>query len=835
MLELPRNQIPRHRPARPWVASSPPTAPVDLILRVFLIPFVIIAASALVAAGLFPVFGGAGKAVKLFSNQFLDLSSKKVDIGTFPLRSTIYASDGSELATVAEFNRTYVTIDEIPKLTQDAVVAIEDHGFYQHGPVDPAAIIRAILQNFNAHDVVSGASTITQQLVKNTIGGKEETLQRKIQEAQDAILLERTYSKQEILEAYLNEIYFGHGTYGIGSASEWYFAKEVKNLTLAQSALLAGVISSPTRWDPVADRKVATARRNQVLDAMLKYGFIDQAAHDEAIATPIKLRARERTVNAPGAQPYVVQYVQNQILFPVKDAPWYKTFIRLFGKTVQDRERTLLQGGLQIYTTINPKLQTAAENAVEGRIPDPGVRPPASNPEAAMVSIVPQTGAITAMYGGPDFEHHKLNLAVQARRQAGSSFKAFTLAAALENGIPAGKVYDTPNPVTIPQDKCPSTPQWQPSNAEPGGGGFISMAQATAASVNVYFAQLIADVGAANVQKVAEAMGVRSYASNSTVVVSPVCAITLGSVEVNPLSMTSGYSTLANGGKHCWPFAIRRIVAPSGKVLFKDKPSCEQVIDPHTAAAVTGMLQGVISGGTGTAANIGRPAAGKTGTAQSFTDAWFVGYVPQLVTGVWVGYGYPTQEISIVGAPVLHGAHPFGGTLAAPIWHDFMAVAVAGLPALGFPVPPPVPGGTVPDVVGMKEADATTTLAKANFTVDVQTGPSDKPAGIVYKQDPAGGSSVTLGTRVTIFVSNGKAPTVTVPSVLGLKQNPAVAKLESAGFSVSIVLKDVGDPAQDGVVIAQAPAGGSKLTQGKTVTITVGVFSSPSPTPTGSP
>jgi penicillin-binding protein 1A len=276
---------------------------------------------------------------------------------------------------------------------------------------------------------------------------------------------------------------------------------------------------------------------------------------------------------------------------------------------------------------------------------------------------------------------------------------------------------------------------------------------------------------------------------------------------------------------------ISKIVGPDGKLLYKAKPDCQQVIDPHIAATVTSLLEGVITGGTGTAANIGRPAAGKTGTAQNFTDAWFVGYVPQMATGVWVGYGYPKSEISMVGAPVLHGLHPFGGTLAAPIWHDFMSVAMSGQPVLSFPTPPPAPGGTVPNVVGMKQDDAVKALAAANFTADVQTGPSDKPAGVVFKQDPAGGASAALGIRVTIWVSNGVAPKVAVPSVVGLDKAAAISKLEAAGFNVSIVNQDVGDPNQDGIVLDQSPSAGAKKATGSTVTITVGVFTSPSPSP----
>jgi membrane carboxypeptidase/penicillin-binding protein len=451
-----------------------------------------------------------------------------------------------------------------------------------------------------------------------------------------------------------------------------------------------------------------------------------------------------------------------------------------------------------------------------------------------LASIVPQTGAIRAMVGGPDFTKHKINLAVQSQRQAGSAFKAFTLVAALEQGIPIGKVYPTPNPVHIGADKCGQP--WDPSNAEPGGHGFIDMTAATASSVNVYFAQLIADTGAANVQEAARKMGVVSYAYNSTVKIDPFCAITLGAVEVNPLSMTAGFATLANNGVRCYPFAIQKIVSWTGKVLFKAKPQCEKAIAPDIAASVTQMLETVIAYGTGTKADIGRPEAGKTGTAQDFSDAWFVGYVPQLATGVWVGYGYAQRNVDMTNAPILRsgplaGLHPFGGTLSAPIWHDFMSKATAGMPVKQFPKAPGPPLGKVPNVVGMKQEAAIETLADASFTAQVEEGPSTEPAGVVFDQDPQGGASVRLGARVTIMVSNGKAPTVVVPRVVGAAESAAVAALKDAGFKVAVVEQDTCDPNEDGVVISQSPKGGSKADAGSTVTIVVGKLNPPCPSP----
>ena len=800
-------------------------------MRAALIPFVILSAAALVAAGLFPAVGGLGKAAKLFGQQFQ--CSQSLTIPALALRSQILAADGSIISQVADENRIPVELSQVPEDTRHAVLAVEDHAFYQHGPVDVKAIGRAVLANLHAGRVVQGGSTITQQLVKNFYTGNEQTLKRKIQEAKDAICLEQTQTKDQILDLYMNDVYFGHGAYGVGTAAEYYFGKPVEKLTLPESALLAAQISAPSFYDPVAKPKAALDQRNQVLHDMLTYQWITDQQYTAAVNTPVKLSAKKRNVNRP--LPYFAQFVQDTILHPIPTDPNYRTYLKVFGQSVEERKRFLYQGGLKIFTTYQPLLQRYAENAVAGRMPNEG-NPFAQNPEGSLVSIVPQTGAIRAMVGGPSFIKHKINLAVQSRRQAGSAFKAFTLAAALEAGIPIGKVYDTPNPVHIPPGPC--GPSWSPRNAEAGTGGFMDMATATAESVNVWFAQLIADVGPTKVQQVARKMGVVSYAYNSYVSVPAFCSITLGSVQVNPLSMTAGFATLANNGVHCYPYAIQKVVDWTGKVLFKAKPQCQQAIDPKIAASVNSLLQGVIGHGTGTRANIGRPAAGKTGTAQNFADAWFVGYVPQLATGVWVGYGYVNRNVDMTRSPILTsgqlaGLHAFGGTMSAPIWHDFMAKAVAGLPVKGFPTPPPPAGGTVPNVVGMKQADAEKTLSKANFTPFVQTGPSTEPAGVVFSQTPAGGAHATLGSRVTIMVSNGKAPKVPVPNVVGDTQSQGTGILKGAGFVVKVVYQTVFNPQDDGIILAQDPSGG-KRPVGATVTITVGKLG-PSPSPSPSP
>jgi 1A family penicillin-binding protein len=761
-------------------------------------------AALVIASGLYPILSTAGRVVVKFNQQFLGEDTGPLKIPTFPVRSTIYAADGSILATpfLGE-NRRIVSLENVNQTTRNAVLAIEDHGFYEHGAVDVYSIIRAAFANLRAGTVVQGGSTLSQQLIKNLETGGEQTFARKIKEAQDAMRLERSYSKDQILETYLNVVYFGHGVYGLGTAAEYYFAKKATRLNLPESALLAGLIASPETWDPIAHPDSALARRNQVLRRMSSLGWITGAEYDQATAEPIELSATKRLGNSLGREAHWVKYVENQILH---DDPAFK---KILGKTYAQRRDALFQGGLKIYTTLQPSKQAGARAAVAAHLPTPGVAPPA-DPESAVVSLVPQTGAIQAMYSGPSFKKSQFDLASQGQRQTGSAFKAFTLAAAMERGIPPGKVYNSASPLTVPSAECPPS-GWNVSNAEPGNGGYMNLWDATKYSVNVIFAQLIGDVGPTNVADTAERMGINRK-------VPAYCSLTLGSFEVTPLEMTSAYSTLANGGIHCRPFAITRVDSLEGKVLYRAKPKCDQVIPATVAHQVTAMLEGVVSGGTGWRANIGRPQAGKTGTNQAFRDAWFMGYVPQLATGVWVGYAKGQIEMRSV-----HGIEVFGGTFPAEIWHDFMLSAVQGLPWRDFPEPPPQRAGTVPDVVGLQQEDAKDALAEASFTAIASEVDSSEPAGTVVAQSPGGGTAAVLGSAVSISVSNGQGPPqAKVPDVVGLKKDKAVANLEAAGFAVDVRYKKVPDASQDGRVLSQKPDGGITANEGATVTITVG-------------
>jgi membrane peptidoglycan carboxypeptidase len=490
-----------------------------------------------------------------------------------------------------------------------------------------------------------------------------------------------------------------------------------------------------------------------------------------------------------------------------------------FGRTYNDRKNLLFRGGLKIYTTIRTDWQADAARAIAGN----HMFGP-SQPQQALVSVVPQTGAIRAMQvGNWKWPEHKYNLATDpgGGRSAGSAFKAFTLATALMQGISPDAVYNGNSPKTITD--CGGTGStWTVHNAEPGGGTY-TLRSATWASVNAVFAQVINQVTPGAVADVAHRMGITSHLDEF-------CALTLGAAGrgINPLEMASGYATLANDGVHCTPYSIGRIVGPSGKTIFRQKPRCHQAIPPGVASLETSILEGVLTQGTAAGRGLGgRPAAGKTGTGENFQDAWFVGYVRQLSTAVWTGWASSDNKSL--------GPNGFGGTMSAPIWQRFMLAALKGMPVKGFPYAPPphVKTTKVPSVVGKTPQAAESILTAAKLGMIVKEAPSTEKKGIIFKQSPGAGASAPLGSAVTVYVSNGQKPppsTITVPNVVGKAKDSARAILSGAGFHVVVSMADVTDPAQDGIVLGQSPSGGAKAKPGATVTIVVGRFTgSPSP------
>ncbi len=782
--------------------------------------------SALVAAGVLPLFAGAGVAVKLADSKFLSASDRAIDLPDLPQRTTIYAADGTVLATVFRGeNREVFPLSEYGKFARDSVLAIEDHAFYRHGGVDLTSIVRALEANLRAGKVVQGGSTITQQLIKNTQTGGEQTLQRKIIEAQDALRLEKEYTKDQILEAYLNTIYMGNQVYGYGTAAQYYFNQSPSTLTLAQSALLAGMIAAPEALNPNDSGNLPDVidRRNLVLDKMLQYGYISKADHDAAVAATVKLRGKGRISNLNGQEPYWVDYIRHLFLSDPT-----------FGATQAERARLWYQGGLQIHTTLNMRLQRVAERSLREHYYLP------TDPQAAAVTIDSATGAIRVMANGNTTygtgkNQTVVNLAWQALRGTGSAFKAFTLAAALEQGIQPTSQWDGTAPITIPN--CGGGQTWGPiHNSEGNLPGYHSLTESTALSINVVFAQLINQIGPASVVEVAHRMGIEraglTIPGTRIPYVGAYCPTTLGSVSVSPLDMTTGFSTLANNGVHCTPYAISKIVR-GGRTIYQHRPHCAQAIPADVAATEDSMLQQVICCGTAShTARLpdypARPEAGKTGTDQNFQNAYFVGFVPQVTTGVWVGY--QTAYLSLQG---VHGLAGFGADMAGPVWTDIMTAATAHMPIRDFPTPPPTKNGTIPSVVGMQQDAASNALAKAGFSPQSVSGPCKQPKGIVCAQRPSGGSVVPLGTAVVMTVSDGTTPSpsptptpsqIAVPDVVGKTQAAATGSLRGAGFKVDAQHQNTGDKKKDGIVLSQRPGGGKMADPGSTVTIVVGHY-----------
>jgi penicillin-binding protein 1A len=663
--------------------------------------------------------------------------------------SKIFAADGALITTLhGPENRIEVPLQRISQPMQQAVIAIEDERFYYHHGVDIRAIARAARTNAEAGTIEQGGSTITQQLVKNTLLSAGKTLDRKVQEAALAWQLENHYSKQRILEIYLNTVYFGNGAYGVEAAAEQYFAKPIEQIGIVEAATIAGLIQAPNDYDPIAHPNEALARRNTVLDKLAELGDITQAERDFGVASPLGIAP------TPTAERYPAAHFVDEVKKFVETDP-------RFGATPEERRDLLYEGGLRIYTTIDLPLQAAAEAAVAQVMP-------ARGPQAALVSVDPQTGFVRAMVGGADYfgssRSAQFNLAMGKGRGTGSAFKPIVLATALAQGIPLSEVLAAPPTITlgIPGSTVP----WNVHNADPGEGapGGTNLVEGTVHSFNTLFAQLILQVGPKNAIDMAHRMGI-------TTPLQAVPAAVLGSNDVQPLEMASVYGTLANRGVHVEPIMVTRITKANGAVLYEDVHQQSKAMDATVADTVTTVLQQVVARGTGTAAQLDRPVAGKTGTGEDYKNAWFCGYTPTLSTAVWAGY--PESEVQMT--PPTTSITVYGGTWPAQIWQRFMTAATAGTPAQDFAPPqtttttttqPPVAtspttatqvtaaaSSTVPSVVGLSADDAASRLSRSGFVVErVDTGQAGT-AGLVKSQSPTAGTMAASGSAVTVVVA----------------------------------------------------------------------------------
>jgi len=599
------------------------------------------------------------------------------------LTTKIYDKDNNLIAELFTERRMLVPINEIPKDLQNAFISIEDNDFYWHWGVSTKGITRAIFRIFLRRKVAEGGSTITQQLAKTIFLTPERTISRKIKELLLTVQLEKDYSKDEIMQFYINQIYFGSSAYGAQSAARVYFGKDVQDLNLAECAMLAAIPKSPNYYNPFKNTKAALTRRNLVLARMRELKYITPQQEEEALKVPLPVKSEDAKQDSGH---YFVEFLRIML------EPKYGTNV-------------LLKSGLSIYTTLDMQAQTAAEKAIEESLAEfdankakefekDGKEP--IKVQGALIAIDIKTGAIRAMVGGRDFKETQFNRATQAKRQPGSSFKAFVYLAAIESGLTAATLLDdepmifvynganwdlVSNDITDLENIAEQMPEadlidtmkvWTPVNYGNKYRGPVTLRTALALSINTCAIQTIMKVTPRKVIQAARKLGITTPLSNSL-------ALALGSSDVILQEMVSAYATFGSGGVKTIPYVITKITDKDGRILEQNIPQQKEILSPQTCFIMTNMLKSVVERGSGWyAKNLGRPCAGKTGTTNDFSDAWFIGYTPQLAAGVWVGYD--DRNVSL-------GDNSTGGAVACPIWTKFMKGALAGKPIVDFSQP----------------------------------------------------------------------------------------------------------------------------------------------------
>src|SRR5579864_5237766 len=739
----------------------------------------------------------------------------------------VYAADGHTILAVlrGSQSRVLVTSNAISPWMKQAIVSTEDKRFYQHRGIDIRGMARALWADIRHQGAVQGGSTITQQFVKNALTGSRRSITRKLKEAALAWQLEQDWSKDRILTAYLNTIYFGNGAYGVERAARTYFGHSARKLTLPEAALLAGIPEDPSLYDPVSHPGFAKARRAEVLNLMLQQRVIDPIRYRNALDAPMP---RPQDVHLSGVQgqvPYFGEYVKQQL-------------IDRFGAG------SVFGSGFRVETTINLRLQQLARDAVQKILPSP------TGPQAALVAINPTDGSVLAMVGGRNFHVSQYNLATARERQTGSAFKPFVLATALRKGISPLTTY-----VSKPVSIFLGNRYWSVHNYEGEYLGPIDLVKAIAVSDNSVFSQLTRDVGPAAVVQTAHAVGITGPLQSYF-------AIGLGVEPVSVIEMARAYATFANGGVRVdgtvfgnQPRTISAIENASNEVVYANVPKGVRALPSDIDELLTQLLEGVVTGGTGTAAQLpGRVVAGKTGTTENYGDAWFVGYTPQLVTAVWVGYPDRLQPM----LTEFHGGPVVGGTYPALIWKTFMQSALAAMNAQpkSFASPPYFsavarrvtyrdgrveldnglckttslieyfagrgPGRTadckrnevdVPDVVGSRIAAARTRLEAQPLTPQLVYKPAEigRRLGVVLRQFPAGGTLSSFD-KVTLVLA--KPLHGVVPKTVGMTLQSARLRLRK----LKLVPQVTGDA---GRVVAQKPGPGVAAAPGMTVRLVV--------------
>jgi len=797
-----------------------------------------VVAGVLLGLIMLPFVGGAGVLARDVVREFESLPDA-LSTPPLPERTVILASDGSVLATLYYQNRIEVPFASISPEMRQAAVAIEDSRFLDHNGVDVRGIVRALARNTSSGEIEQGASTITMQYVKNVLvnqattpdeleAARGDNSARKIREVRYAIALEKQFNKEEILARYLNIAYFGSGAYGVEAAARRYFSTSAADLNLVQAATLAGIVKQPTAYDPLRNPELSQKRRNIVLNRMAEVGYItpEQAANAASIPIEDTLKptpARNGCTSsyAPFFCDYVVQTIRTD---PV------------FGATPEEREAFLRRGGYTIRTTLDARAQQSATDIVNSYIPfDDASR------KAAAISIVePGTGAVKVMtqnreWGTSGIGKTTYNYNVgqdmggTQGMQAGSAFKIFTLAAALEAGVSPFEYIPSPSPATFLNFvNCETGATYPPVTVRNSTtSGTLNMAQATAYSTNTYFMAIEERTGICPVAEVAEDLGVTRGNGEP---LDRVPSLTLGSVEVTPLSMATAYAAFAAHGEFCKPIVMLDIVDRDGDSVPVPSANCRQVVPRPVADTVTELLVGVvdgnISGRTGARMSLApQPAAGKTGTTNESAAVWFAGYTPQLAAAVWVGdprggFAYPMKDVTINGT---YYNQVFGGTLPGPIWRDSMKAALAGQPPLAFSLETGIGSSVsnlpkVPNLTGLDLVAAEETLFAENYELGGVTEiDAPAPAGEVVGQSPAAGMRMAPGTQVSVSISTGN---FTVPNVTGLLEVDALSTLAASGYPAEIV-RQASPGVATGTVLAQSIPAETVLTVGTPITLTV--------------
>ncbi len=762
-----------------------------------------------------------------------DVEAMTLELPDLSRLSTVYTADGVVLGQLTERNSQPATLDEIPNLVIGATLSAEDADFMTHGGIDYQAIARAFMEDFGGGPT-QGGSTITQQVVKQNFIGNEPTLERKVAEASIAIELERRFTKEQILEFYLNSVFFGENAYGVTAAAEVYFDKELDQLTIAEAAALSVPIRNPSLYNLTNDSEIPLRARNAVIDQMIEEGYITAEEGRDAKTEPIVTVQQEEFQDpAPQVLLAAKDTVLNDARFGL-GASYLQRTRALFGCPA-DATDCEGGGGLKIFTTVNAELQDEARRILQSWFPQGS-----DGPTGAIAMVDNRTGAQVVIASGLDFGtdieagQRQYDIATKGRRNPGSAFKPFGLIAALEQGIPLNSYWDYTTPQII---EFGGIEPWNCANAGTNEPGIRSLEEALFLSTNTVFCQVSVAVGPENIVDVAHRLGIKSP-------LGAIPAIVLGAQAVSPLDMASAFSTIANYGERVDTYLIERIEDTNGNVIYQHQVVATQVLEPALAAAVVNTMEKVITRGTGPRADIGRPQAGKTGTHENNTDTWFVGYVPQFATAVWVGFPDSQVEMKNITVNDEFYSRVYGSTLAAPIWKEFMTIVTADLPIEDFPDEPPgidvyyqTPRVEIPDVADLTFEEAQEALFKAGFDVEAKPENSLLPENTVIETLPEAGERHEQGNTVEILVSNGLSPTAALPNLVGLTEpetNQLLLTLQQNSeipFLWVFEQAPTDDPAQNGLVIASNPVAGASIDEESVITAIVGVHTPPPPPP----